>query len=165
MKRIVRITSLGLLFSALSCSPSSTPGESPSDSAQRVIEVEFPGDRGRIEERNPEYEAKWNAFYTSPHDTGDVLVFGTHGDADSLNDLTSTTINGSNIIGLLFLTLTRTNPDFSHAPSLAKSWEFSEDHLELTFHLRDDVFWHDGVKTTAHDVKFTFEKWISPTVG
>ena len=165
MKGIVRIASLGILFSALSCSSSSTPGDSPTDSAQRLIEVEFPGDRGRIEERNPEYEAKWNVFYTSPHDTGDVLVFGAHGDADSLNDLTSTTITGSDIIGLLFLSLTRTNPDFSHAPSLAKSWEFSEDHLELTFHLRDDVFWHDGVKTTAHDVKFTFEKQISPNIG
>jgi len=165
MKRIVRITSLGFLFCALSCSPSSTPSDSPSDSALRVIEVEFPGDRGRSEARNPEYEARWNASYTSPHDTGDVLVFGTIGDADSLNDLTSTTASASDIIGLLFLSLTRTNPDFSHAPSLAKSWEFSENHLELTFHLRDDVFWHDGVRTTAHDVKFTFEKQISPNIG
>ncbi len=165
MKRIVRIASLGLLFCALSCSPSSTPGDSPSETAQRVIEVEFPGDRGRSEERNPEYEAKWNAFYSSPHDAGDTLVIGTISDADSLNDLTSTTISGSDVIGLLFLTLTRTNPDFSHGPLLAESWEFSEDHLELTFHLRDDVFWHDGVKTTAQDVKFSFEKQINPNIG
>ena len=165
MKRIVRIASLGLLFPVLSCSPSSTPGNSPSDSAQRVIEVEFPGDRGTSEERNLEYEDQWNAFYASPHDTGDVLVVGTIGDADSLNDLTSTTASGAYVIELLFLSLTRTNPDISHAPSLASSWEFSEDHLELTFHLRDDVFWHDGVKTTAHDVKFSFEKQRDPNIG
>ncbi len=54
MKRIVRIASLGLLFSALSCNPSSTPGDSPSDSAQRVIEVEARTDRGRSEEHNLE---------------------------------------------------------------------------------------------------------------
>ena len=165
MKGIVRITSLALLFSLLSCSPSSTPGDSLSDSAQRVIEVEARADRGRSEEHNLEFEARWNELYDTPHDNGDTLVIGTIGDADSLNDLTATTISGSDVIGLLFLSLTRTNPDFSHAPSLAKSWEFSEDHLELTFHLRDDVFWHDGVKTTAHDVKFTFEKQISPNIG
>ncbi len=164
MKKVAWTAPLALLLSALSCSPSSAPSDSPSDSA-RVIEVEFPGDRGRSEERNPEYEAKWDEFYSSPHDSGDTLVIGTIGDADSLNDLTSTTASASEVISLLFLQLTTTNPDFSHGPSLAKSWEFSEDHLELTFHLRDDVFWHDGVKTTAHDVKFTFEKQRSPKIG
>ncbi|MCZ6876669.1 MAG: peptide-binding protein [Acidobacteria bacterium] len=164
MKKVAWTAPLALLLSALSCSPSSAPSGSPSDSA-RVIEVEFPGDRGRSEERNPEYEAKWDEYYTSPHDSGDTLVIGTIGDADSLNDLTSATVSASDVIGLLFLGLTRTNPDFSHAPSLAKSWEFSEDHLELTFHLRDDVFWHDGVKTTAHDVQFTFEKQRNPNIG
>jgi peptide/nickel transport system substrate-binding protein len=127
--------------------------------------VEARTDRGRSEEHNLEFEARWNELYDTPHDNGDTLVIGTTGDADSLNDLTATTISGSDVIGLLFLSLTRTNPDFSHAPSLAKSWEFSEDHLELTFHLRDDVFWHDGVRTTAHDVKFTFEKQINPNIG
>ena len=165
MKKVAWMGSLLLLFSALSCNPSSTPGDSPSDSAQRVIQVQAPEDHGRSEERNLEYEARWNEFYTSPHDNGDTLVIGTIGDADSLNDLTSTTISGSDVIGLLFLTLTRTNPDFSHGPLLAESWEFSEDHLELTFHLRDDVFWHDGVKTTAHDVKSTFEKQRNPNIG
>jgi len=165
MKRIVRITSLGLLYSLLSCSPSSTPGDSLTDSGQRVIEVEARTDRGRSEEHNLEFEARWNELYDIPHDNGDTLVIGSIGDADSLNDLTSAAITGSDVIGLLFLSLTRTNPDFSHAPSLAKTWEFSEDHLELTFHLRDDVFWHDGVKTTAHDVKFTFEKQINPNIG
>jgi peptide/nickel transport system substrate-binding protein len=69
------------------------------------------------------------------------------------------------VIGLLFMALTSTNPDFSHGPALAKSWEFSKDHLELTFKLRDDVFWTDGVKTTAHDVKFTYERQIDPKIG
>ena len=165
MKKVAWTAPLALLLSSLSCSPSSAPSDSPSDLAQRVIEVEFPGDRGRSEERNPEYEAKWDEFYTSPHDTGDTLVVGIIGDADSLNPLTLATRGAQRIEGLLFLGLTKTNPDFSHAPSFAESWEFSEDHLELTFHLRDDVFWHDGVKTTAHDVKFGFEKARNPKIG
>jgi len=68
MKRIVRITSLGLLYSLLSCSPSSTPGDSLTDSGQRVIEVEARTDRGRSEEHNLEFEARWNELYNTPHD-------------------------------------------------------------------------------------------------
>jgi peptide/nickel transport system substrate-binding protein len=130
-----------------------------------VVTVEAPQDQGRSEEINREHEAQWNTFYELPHDRGDTLVVGSGGDADSLNDLTSTTDTAEQVIGLLFMTLTHTNPDYSHGPGLAKSWEFSEDHLEVTFHLRDDVFWHDGVKTTAHDVKFSFEKQRNPEIG
>ncbi len=42
-------------------------------------------------------------------------------------------------------------------PRVARSWEFSDDHHDLTFHLRDDVRWHDGVPVTADDVAFTVE--------
>lgn len=40
---------------------------------------------------------------------------------------------------------------------LAKSWEVSDDGLTYTFHLYDNVYWHDGVKFTSADVKFTYE--------
>lgn len=42
-------------------------------------------------------------------------------------------------------------------PNLAQSWESSENGTKTTFHLRDDVYWHDGVKFTSADVKFTFD--------
>ena len=122
-------------------------------------------DHGTSEVRNFIFEDKWNAFYKEEYILGDTLVVGVIGDADSLNPLTSTSRGAADIESLLFLSLTRTNPDFSHAPSLAKSWEFSEDHMELTFELREDVYWHDGVKTTAEDVKFTFELQKDPTIA
>ncbi len=40
---------------------------------------------------------------------------------------------------------------------LAESWEFSDDGLTLTFHLRQDVTWHDGEPFTSRDVKWTFD--------
>jgi len=93
-------------------------------------------------------------------------VVGEIGDVDALNPLISSTRNASDVEGMLFLTLTEINPDLdSYSPSLAKSWEFSPDHLRLTFHLRDDVTWTDGVKTTAHDVKFSFEKQTDPLIA
>ena len=45
-------------------------------------------------------------------------------------------------------------------PLLAESWEHSDDGLTWTFHLRDDVRWHDGEPFTARDVEFTFNSII-----
>src|SRR5687768_12314328 len=59
-------------------------------------------DRGTSEERNPVFEQRYEEFYKTPHDKGDTLVVGAIGDADSLNDLTSSTKNADEIIGLLF---------------------------------------------------------------
>ena len=44
---------------------------------------------------------------------------------------------------------------FRPHPNLARAYEVSPDGLTYTFHLRDDVLWHDGVKFTARDVAFS----------
>ena len=53
-------------------------------------------------------------------------------------------------------------------PDLAKTYEYSEDGMQLTFHLHEDVYWHDGVKFTSEDVKWTYdtaiaESWFKAT--
>lgn len=70
----------------------------------------------------------------------------------------------------LFLGLTEEQPDFQdHPPTfkplLARSWEFSEDHKTLTFHLRADVTWSDGVPVTADDVRFSWQAQIHPDIA
>ena len=47
-------------------------------------------------------------------------------------------------------------------PYLAESWEVSDDASEITFHIRDDVYWHDGELTDAYDVAYTFKRAIDP---
>ncbi|PZU92680.1 MAG: peptide ABC transporter substrate-binding protein [Chelatococcus sp.] len=42
-------------------------------------------------------------------------------------------------------------------PRLAVSWS-TTDNIHWTFKLRDDVYWHNGDKFTARDVKFTIER-------
>ena len=49
-------------------------------------------------------------------------------------------------------------------PRLAESWEHSADYLTWTYHLRQDVRWHDGVSFTAHDVAFSLELFAHPDV-
>jgi len=42
-------------------------------------------------------------------------------------------------------------------PDLAESWEYSDDVLTLTFYLKKNAKWHDGVPVTSADVKYTFD--------
>jgi len=44
---------------------------------------------------------------------------------------------------------------FKPHPNLARAFEVTPDGLTYTFHLRDDVLWHDGAKFTARDVAFS----------
>ncbi|MBB6260507.1 peptide/nickel transport system substrate-binding protein [Paenochrobactrum gallinarii] len=46
------------------------------------------------------------------------------------------------------------------APRLALSWEGSDDGLSATFHLRENVSWHDGKSFSSADVAFSaMEVW------
>ena len=63
------------------------------------------------------------------------------------------------------MTLIRYDEELQPEPYLADSWEVSEDLTDLTFHLRDDVRWHDGEPTTAYDVEFTFLRASDPEMG
>ena len=47
--------------------------------------------------------------------------------------------------------------DYDSEPVLAESWSHTEDYKIWTVKLRKDIFWHDGVQMTAHDIKFSFE--------
>lgn len=59
------------------------------------------------------------------------------------------------LCALVFSGLTRFNERGEVVPDLAESWEISLDGLTYIFHLRDNVYWHDGTPFTAADVVFT----------
>ena len=50
-------------------------------------------------------------------------------------------------------------------PSLAESWTVSDDGLVYTFHLRDDVTFHNGEKLTADDVVYTIDRMMDQEPG
>ena len=47
-------------------------------------------------------------------------------------------------------------------PGVAERWVMSEDGLSWTFHLRPGQTFHNGDPLTAHDVKFSLERQMSP---
>ena len=87
---------------------------------------------------------------------GDTLIIGMVSPM-VLNPILSTDVPSADVHGTIFSGLIKVNDRLEHEPNLAHSWEVSEDGLVWTFHLRDDVYWHDGVPFTAEDVLFTFE--------
>ena len=49
-------------------------------------------------------------------------------------------------------------------PALAESYEVSDDGFEITFTLRDDIYFSDGAAVTTDDVIFTYETITDPQV-
>ncbi len=73
----------------------------------------------------------------------------------------------------LYNTLVETDNNLNIVPSLAYRWDVSADRRIYTFHLRNDVFFHDndafpggkGRKMTAHDIVYSFRRIIDPTTA
>jgi peptide/nickel transport system substrate-binding protein len=105
-----------------------------------------------------------------PRQGGQVIV-ATFADVTTFNDYQSAgEVTESEIIDLLYPTLMVEQPDYrlhppSFAPRLATSWEYSPDGRTVTFHLRPDARWSDGVPITAEDVRFTFTAQKDARVG
>jgi peptide/nickel transport system substrate-binding protein len=58
--------------------------------------------------------------------------------------------------------LTSVDVDGQVVPTLAESWDVSEDGLTYTFHLQPDVTFHDGTPLTADDVVWSISEAIGP---
>ena len=70
------------------------------------------------------------------------------------------------VVGQWFnATLVTQNADGEYIPYLAESWQFSDDGLTWTFHLRDDVMFHNGDPVTAHDFVWTYERALDPDLA
>ncbi len=103
---------------------------------------------------------------TSDPAAGGTAVLGFFSDFDGLNEFVSTDANATAVMEyMLYVPLLRWSEELEIEGRLATSWEFSEDRREVTMQLRDDVQWHDGVPTTAEDVEFTFEMFMTPELA
>ena len=50
-------------------------------------------------------------------------------------------------------------------PGLCDYWELAEDGVTFTFHLPQNVLWHDGQPFTAEDVKFSYDTVVNPDIN
>lgn len=102
---------------------------------------------------------------TAAPDEGGVLNFAYSQKPRNLNPLDSVQGVQSQLFRMIYNRLLQYDIGFFGSPpqpSLAESYEVSEDGLTFTFHLRPDVVWHDGEPFTAEDVAFTFTAAVHP---
>lgn len=92
----------------------------------------------------------------------DSLTIATDVDVDTLHPSDFSTTVEHTILSQLYDTLMFMNPDGAHEPEprIAEDYEISEDGMDYTFHLRDDVTFHDGTALTSADVKFSLELYM-----
>lgn len=97
---------------------------------------------------------------------GGTAVVALPSDISDISPLTSTDNNANNVqTFVLFTPVVYYNERLEPVPGLARSWSLNADSTELTFNLRDDVFWHDGPRTTAHDLKLAYDLARDPETG
>ncbi|HEX6746604.1 MAG TPA: ABC transporter substrate-binding protein, partial [Longimicrobium sp.] len=89
---------------------------------------------------------------------GGTLVIGYASDVGDVSPLTWQVQNALYMQQfVLFTPLITYDEKLQPIPRLARSWEVNADTTLLTFYLRDDVWWQDGVRTSAYDVKFSYD--------
>jgi peptide/nickel transport system substrate-binding protein len=91
---------------------------------------------------------------------GGTTVIAGYVDIRSMNPFVTTTDLGKALQRYaLYMPLVMLDSTLTPQPWLAESWDttsIGSDSLMLTFRLRRDVRWQDGIRTTAHDVASTF---------
>ncbi len=70
-----------------------------------------------------------------------------------VGDFTPTTLPG-NIQEQISFGLTKLAPDGSANPALASSWDIGEGGKQYTFHLKNDLLWHNGKPVEAKDINY-----------
>jgi peptide/nickel transport system substrate-binding protein len=138
---MVLVSLLALLAIVAACAPAAAPGGEPATAPEASQGEE-----------------------AAPAEAGDgTFIFGRCGDSVQLDpavvtDGESFRATNQGCESLLAYEEETTNV----VPSLAESWEASEDGLEWTFTLRQGVKFHDGTDFNADAVVFNFERWWDP---
>jgi peptide/nickel transport system substrate-binding protein len=114
-------------------------------------------------EANP----RWFGREISPAgQVGGTLAEGFPDDPSSLNPMFATDRTSYYVFRMIYDALFDTHLRPSEpAGNLVTSQELSEDALQWTFTLRDDVRWHDGEPFTSADVVFSYTLFGNPEIA
>ncbi|HIO71716.1 MAG TPA: ABC transporter substrate-binding protein, partial [Flavobacteriales bacterium] len=105
-------------------------------------------------------------------DTRTVFRYNESAGISSLDPSFARNVENIWAINQLFNGLVQMDDDLNVIPSIASSWDISEDGIVYTFHLRTDVYFHDhelfpegkGRKVVAEDFVHSLFRIVSPEV-
>lgn len=111
----------------------------------------------------PKYPAGFSHFdYVNPDaPKGGTLRLSSNGGFDTLNPIPARGELAEGL-GLVFETLMTSSFDEASAQYglLAEALNYPDDYSSVTYRLRADARWHDGMPVTPEDVIFSFEKTV-----
>jgi peptide/nickel transport system substrate-binding protein len=137
--------------------------EEPDDTDDDVEEPEETDDDVAVDD---DHESLFGDDYEEPQNQGGQVVEGAFSDAATLNGILTQDTASSRVISMITKSVIGNHPSTTEPiPELAEDWDISDDGLEYTFYLREDVTWHDGEQFTADDVVFTFETHMHEETG
>ncbi len=92
---------------------------------------------------------------------GDTLVVGVATDMTGMDPHQQTAFTSMKVLEMMYGQLVEVNENMEVVPSMAESWEWSEDGMHLTMHLVPEMTFHDGSPVTSADVKYSFERILN----
>jgi ABC-type transport system substrate-binding protein len=96
---------------------------------------------------------------------GGTLMVGLADDPPELDPHRTSSNASRTVLHNIFATLVEVDEDLQLQPELAHAWDVSDDGLVYTFHLRDDVLFHDGTRFDAEAVRYNFHRMTDPDFG
>jgi peptide/nickel transport system substrate-binding protein len=96
---------------------------------------------------------------------GGNFVVARTADIDKLDPHVATTFGTIQTMGIVYDTLTDLDDQLQPEPSLAESFEYSEDGRTLKFVLREGVTFHDGSELDSADVVASIERILDEKTG
>jgi peptide/nickel transport system substrate-binding protein len=97
--------------------------------------------------------------------SGGTLIWGHSETTQNLDMHQTGTASTGRVLENVHDAIVTVNDNLEVIPSLAESWEVSEDGLTYTFTLREGVTFHDGSALDSADVKYSFERAMDPETG
>ncbi len=89
---------------------------------------------------------------------GGFLKEGIIGSPRFVNPVLAVSDVDHDLTSIIYSGLMKNTTNNSVEADLAERFEISEDGLEYTFYLKEDIFFHDGEKVTTDDIEFTINK-------
>jgi ABC-type oligopeptide transport system substrate-binding subunit/class 3 adenylate cyclase len=97
----------------------------------------------------------------APH----ALRSATHSDIATLDPGLAWETGSSDLLRELFAGLVQLTPELDVVPDVAASWAVLEGGHVYVFHIREDAYWSNGTRVTAHDFEYAWRRVLDPATG
>lgn len=143
-----------------SSSTTSTESSTASESSAESTESTASGDS------TPAASGDATAIFTPKTvDAAKTISLNAGMEPTGLNTLTSTYSIEFALFKHMYENLVTLDDDDNTVPGAAESWDYDEDTLTYTFHLRKDGVWTNGDPVTAKDFEFAWSQALNPEVA